>query len=73
MPDHGYKGAGLPPRQLRERLVRTLDQEHVRIPDRVGQEAIDDEEGDLLDAIILLTDPLQWVPPATANIEGWIY
>jgi hypothetical protein len=58
---------------LRERLVRTLDQEHVRIPDRVGQEAIDDEEGDLLDAIILLTDPLQWVPPATANIEGWIY
>jgi hypothetical protein len=73
MPDHGYKGAGIPPRQLRERLVRTLDQEHLRIPDRVGQEAIDDEEGDLLDAMILLTDPLQWIPPATATIEGWLY
>ncbi len=73
MPDHGYKGAELPPRQLRERLVRMLDQEHVRISDRMGQEAIDDGEGDLLDAMILLTEPLQWVPPATAKIEGWIY
>jgi hypothetical protein len=39
----------------------------------MGQEAIDDEEGDLLDAMILLTEPLQWIPPATATIEGWIY
>ncbi|MCE9620697.1 MAG: DUF429 domain-containing protein [Planctomycetes bacterium] len=73
LPDHGCKGAGLPPQNLRERLVRELDQEHLRVTDRIGQEAIADTEGDLLDAMLLLTDPLQWIPPATAAVEGWIY
>jgi hypothetical protein len=28
---------------------------------------------DLLDALLLTLDPLQWVPPSEARVEAWIY
>jgi hypothetical protein len=71
--DHGYKGQGLPPRRMRERVVQWLEQSSMRIPQRLAQEAVDDAEGDLLDALLLLTEPRQWIPPAEAAVEGWIF
>lgn len=72
-PHHGYKGQGEPPRQVRAELLRLLRRERLQITSALAASAEADTEGDLLDAIILTTDPLQWVPPAEALIEAWIY
>jgi hypothetical protein len=72
-PKRGYKGAGDPPRRVREELVRRLAQEGVAIPVPMGEEAIRDEEGDLLDAMLLVTPPFQSVVTADAALEGWVY
>ena len=76
-PAKGYKGGGEPPRVVREELIRLLRKEGLEIPSQVAVEAIHDEEGDLLDALILVTPPLGVaVPPelaATASVEAWVY
>ena len=71
-PARGYKGQGEPPRALRTELVKRLDREGLRVPKPMADEAIADEEGDLLDAILLVTDPVAGPPPAEAVREGWI-
>lgn len=76
-PAKGYKGGGEPPRALREELIRLLRKEGLEIPSPAAVEAIHDAEGDLLDALILATEPLSWsVPPehaAEAAVEAWVY
>jgi hypothetical protein len=72
-PKRGYKGVGDPPRRVREELVRRLAQEGVAIPVPMGEEAIRDEEGDLLDAMLLVTPPFQSVVTAEAALEGWVH
>jgi hypothetical protein len=72
-PHRGYKGGGDPPREVRAGLVGRLSSVGVLIPDRVAEQAIEDEEGDLLDALLLTTPPYQTVPTATASIEAWVY
>ena len=76
-PTKGYKGGGEPPRVLREEIVRLLRKDGLEIPSQAAVEAIHDEEGDLLDALILVTAPLDVaIPPelvATAAVEAWVY
>ena len=73
-PDHGYKGAGDPPRRLRADILKRLQgRERLVLAAEMARAAEDDPEGDLLDAILLVTDPLQWVPPVEARVEGWVY
>jgi hypothetical protein len=71
-PARGYKGKGEPPRALRAELLKRLDRDGLRVPKPMADEAIADEEGDLLDAILLVTDPVAGPPPAEAVREGWI-
>ena len=73
-PDHGYKGAGEPPRSVRADILKRLQgRERLVLAAEMVRAAEEDPEGDLLDAILLVTDPLQSVPPAEATVEGWIY
>lgn len=72
-PDHGYKGKGEPPRARRADLLARLAGQGLVMPVALRQAAEQDPEGDLLDAIVLTLDPLQWVPPAEAMVEGWIW
>jgi hypothetical protein len=39
----------------------------------MAEEATRDEEGDVLDAIILATPPFAAVVPAVGRVEGWVY
>ena len=73
-PDHGYKGDGEPPRAVRAEILRRLQQrEKLVLASEMISAAEADAEGDLLDAILLVTDPLQWVTPSEARVEGWVY
>ena len=72
-PRRGYKGAGEPPRQVRAGIVTKLRSLGIVIPDSLSDEAVRDEEGDLLDALLLVTDPVSTAPPAVAQVEGWVY
>jgi hypothetical protein len=77
-PARGYKGSGEPPRRVREELVRLLRHEGLEIPSDIAVEAINDEEGDLLDAVILTTRPLGDLSardalPPEALVEAWVY
>ncbi|MFM1823028.1 MAG: hypothetical protein RI967_1294 [Planctomycetota bacterium] len=72
-PAKGYKGGGEPPRRVREELVRLLRHEGLEIPSDIAVEAINDEEGDLLDAIILTMRPFDVPHPPEALVEAWVY
>jgi len=76
-PAKGYKGGGEPPRVLREEIIRLLRKDGLEIPSPHAVEAIHDEEGDLLDAMILVTEPLAVPIPAehaaTVSVEAWVY
>ncbi|MEY5061325.1 MAG: hypothetical protein RIS45_1246, partial [Planctomycetota bacterium] len=76
-PAKGYKGSGEPPRVRREEIIRLLRKDGLEIPSQVAVEAIHDVEGDVLDALILVTEPLGVGIPtehaATAAIEAWVY
>ena len=52
-------------------LVNVVRENTAKYQDVAAAEA--DAEGDLLDAILLVTDPIQWVPPSEARVEGWVY
>lgn len=69
----GYKGAGDPPRRRRSDILAALTKAGLGIPSALRAQAVEDEEGDLLDAILLVSDPFQLVPPAEAAVEGWVY
>jgi len=58
---------------VREELVRLLRHEGIEIPSDIAVEAINDEEGDLLDAIILTTRPFDEPHPPEALVEAWVY
>jgi hypothetical protein len=75
-PHKGYKGGGEPPRVVREEIIRLLRKDGLEIASQTAVEAIHDVEGDLLDALILTTAPIE--PPADglpteALVEAWVY
>lgn len=72
-PAKGYKGEGVPPSRVRALIARRLEETGIPISKVMMQKIIDDTEGDLLDAIILLTPPVFTAFPAEAIIEGWVF
>ncbi|MDI9403538.1 MAG: DUF429 domain-containing protein [Limnohabitans sp.] len=76
-PAKGYKGKGEPPRVVREEIVRLLRKDGLEIASDTAVEAIHDVEGDLLDALLLTTAPIQEQVPAefadVARVEAWVY
>ena len=72
-PRRGYKGAGAPPQALRAQLLRRLGEVGVSVPAAIAAEAERDEEGDLLDALLLLVPPAATAAPAESAVEGWVY
>jgi hypothetical protein len=72
-PQRGYKAAGEAPRARRAEVLEALRGEGLVVPPRLAAAALDDPEGDLLDALLLVTDPSCGPPPAAAGIEGWVY
>ncbi|MFZ9914378.1 MAG: hypothetical protein ACO3IB_03475 [Phycisphaerales bacterium] len=72
-----WSGGGAPPRIVREEIIRLLRRDGLEIPSNIAVEAIHDEEGDLLDAMIMVTAPLEVPIPAelaaTAAVEAWVY
>jgi hypothetical protein len=75
-PARGYKGRGEPPRAVRREIVARLAEEWrgvATISRSVADAAIEDEEGDLLDAMLLVADPWQGPVPACGCVEAWVY
>lgn len=72
-PRRGYKGGGEPPRRVRAEILRLLRASGVTVPEALGDEAVRDEEGDLLDALLLTDPPIAREVPAEAMIEGWVH
>lgn len=72
-PTRGYKGGGEPPKHVRAEIVRSLAGRGLRIPESVAAEAIADVEGDVLDALLLVTDPPATSPTGEAGVEGWVW
>ena len=76
-PAKGYKGTGEPPRAVREEIIKLLRKEGLDIASDVAVEAIHDVEGDLLGALIMVTEPIQNGVPvefaAQAEVEAWVY
>ncbi len=72
-PSQGYKGKGEPPSRVRGLIARRLIEIGLPLSQALVQKATEDEEGDILDALILLTPPTHTVVPAEALVEGWVY
>jgi len=72
-PTKGYKGEGEPPKRVRALIARRLEEIGIPVSKVMMQKVIEDAEGDLLDALILLTPPVQTVVPAEALVEGWVF
>lgn len=72
-PARGYKGQGEPPKQVRADIIRRLRHAGMNIPPAIADKAVEDEEGDLLDALLLVTEPTQVAVPPDAMLESWVY
>ena len=72
-PARGYKGDGEPPRERRREIVAELRRGNVNIPPNLATMAIDDAEGDGIDALLLVATPTQTVVPEAALVEAWVY
>ena len=72
-PVRGYKGSGDPPREKRADILKLLSRHGVRVDSSVADECLEDEKGDAIDAVILLTSPWQGPVPEIARNEGWVY
>lgn len=71
-PRRGYKGGGEPPARVRAEIVRSLRATGMVVPEPLAAEAVRDEQGDLLDALVLALPPFATVTPPVARIEGWV-
>lgn len=75
-PCRGYKGRGEPPRAVRREILERLESEWSGIA-TIRREsfdaAIDDAEGDLVDAMLLVADPWCGPVPACARVEAWVF
>ncbi len=72
-PSRAYKGKGEPPQRVREEILRRLRGAGVRTSAAVQRQAAEDTEGDMVDALILATDPCACAVPHEALVEGWVW
>jgi hypothetical protein len=79
LPATGYKGAGDDRREARRRILDAVSQNGVPIPEQIAEVAINDTEGDGLDALVLLlacrisqglSDDC-WHNARDRDVEGW--
>ncbi len=83
LPTRGYKNKLLPEnaRKLRTEIVDNLSQNGIPISDNDITRAIEDIEGDAVDALTLLLaarrtlcrEPSEWTQGSWPNIEGWYF
>ena len=69
----GYKGRDDANRERRLELAHRLGDWGVPLSEEDHQAAAGDPEGDVLDALLLLTEPSPLVPPAEARLEAWVW
>ena len=69
----GYKGSSDGHRQRRSRLCGLMRDWGIDLSPQDRRSAVEDSEGDVLDAALLLADSTLHVPPAEAALEGWIW
>ncbi len=82
-PNRGYKGPTEANRAVRRDLVQRLQREEgIQVPPEVEAEALEDPEGDVLDALLLLpaarrfeqNDPAEIAAKEPrASVEGWVF
>lgn len=72
-PSRAYKGEGEPPQRVREEILRRLRGAGVRTSAALQRQAAEDTEGDIVDALILATDPCACAVPREALVEGWVW
>jgi len=72
-PSRAYKGEGEPPQRVREEILRRLRGAGVRTSAALQRQAAEDTEGDIVDALILVTDPRACAVPQEAAFEGWVW
>ena len=72
-PSRAYKGEGEPPQRMREEILRRLRGAGVRTSAALQRQAAEDTEGDMVDALILATDPCACAVPREALVEGWVW
>ena len=69
----GYKGRTTDNQIRRRALLQLLEGEGLEISSSIGRRAIEDSEGDVLDALLLLLAPVSEATPVQAGCEGWIW
>ena len=69
----GYKGDGSAHRERRSVMCTRLEEWGVPLDNRSRKCAIEDREGDVIDALLLLSEPTSHVPPAEAGVEAWVW
>ena len=69
----GYKGATDLNEERRVFLCELLEVWGVPLDERLRTSAINDADGDVIDALLLLTNPTAHVPPEEASIEAWVW
>ncbi|MSR18407.1 MAG: hypothetical protein EXS00_04430 [Phycisphaerales bacterium] len=72
LPAKGYTGDSAGPKRARAGIVAALAECGILLDTRVSTEAIDEPSGELLDAVLLSTDPVERSSPEVARLEGWI-
>ena len=56
-----------------EEILRRLRGAGVRTSAAVQRQAAEDTEGDIVDALVLATDPCACAVPREAIVEGWVW
>ena len=69
----GYKGRTDDNQARRKSLVRLLEDEGLVLSPPIRRRAVEDSEGDALDALLLLLAPVSEATPREASCEGWIW
>ena len=69
----GYKGATPANQERRRALCARLEEWGVLLDDQLYKRAVEDPEGDVIDALLLLAEPTSHVPPAEAGVEAWVW
>ena len=69
----GYKGRTNETQSRRKALLDFAQSEGLEFSPLIRRKAIEDPEGDVLDALLLLLPPVAEVTPREALCEGWIW
>lgn len=69
----GYKGRTIDNQVRRKELLRMAESEGLVLSPSIRHRAVEDHEGDVLDALLLLLAAVAEATPREAGCEGWIW